>query len=123
MSMDRPDLQLRTKEISRAMPRPARQNQRRIVRLARDLRDQRNQRPKQEFKFGSLDDTLTVHTAQTGRVALPAGKAHLGRGRVHERGSDQALKLGTVVGGFVLVRRRIVRHEQKQWASRAQQRT
>ena len=118
--MNRPDLQFSAKEISRAMPRPTRKDQCRIVRLAKDLQDQRNQRPKQEFKFGLLDDKLTVHTAQTWRVAHPAGKAHLGRGRVHERGSDQAsLKFDTEVGGLVLVRRRTVHHEQKQRASKA----
>ena len=43
-----------------------------------EVSDPRNSRIKQEIKFGSLDDTLTVHQTQTGQAAHPAGKAHPG---------------------------------------------
>ena len=62
LSMHRPDLQFSAKEISRAMSKPTRKDQRRIVRLASYPKKGRNQRIKQEFEFRTLDDTLTVHT-------------------------------------------------------------
>ena len=78
--MNRPDLQFSAKEISRAMPRPTRKDQRRIVRLARDLQDQRNQRPKQEFKFGSLEDKLTVRTDSDKAGCTSSKKSTSGKG-------------------------------------------
>ena len=76
------------------------------------LKDPSKQRMKQEFKFGSLDDTLTVYTAHTGQMADPAGK-RIWESRVHERASNQALELDTEVCGFVVVRSTLVRHEQR----------
>ena len=60
--MDRPDWQFIAKEISRITSKHTIKYQRRIVRLPKYLEDPRNQRNKQEFKFGLLDDTFTVHT-------------------------------------------------------------
>ena len=44
------------------MSKPTTKIQRSNVRLAKNLKDLRNQRIMQEFKFGLLDDMLTVHT-------------------------------------------------------------
>ena len=59
LSMDRPNLQFSAKERSRAMSTPTGKDQRRSVRVAKYLNDPRNQRVKQDFMFGSLDDTLS----------------------------------------------------------------
>ena len=60
MLVDRPDLQFSAKEISRAMSKPTKKDQRRIVHVAKYLTDFGNQRVQQEFKFGALDTVFTV---------------------------------------------------------------
>ena len=61
--VDRPDLQFSAKEISRAMSKPTKKDQRRIVNVAKYLTDFGNQRVQPEFKFGALDTIFTVRAA------------------------------------------------------------
>ena len=55
LSMDKPDVQFSAKKISRAMSKPTRKEQRKIVRMAKLLKDPGNRRVQQVFKFETSD--------------------------------------------------------------------
>ena len=62
LTMRRPDLQFRAKEISRAMSKPTKKDQRKIGCVAKYFKDLEKQRIKLKLKFVALDICLTVHT-------------------------------------------------------------
>ena len=113
LSMDRPDLQFSAKEISRAMSKPAKKDQRRIVRMAKYLKGSKNQRIKQQIQVRCRGQHLhSVHRLRLGRLQIHQ-KEHVRWSCIDQHRGCQALEFHPEVCSVVSSERRAT------WARRS----
>ena len=108
LTMHRSDRQFRAEEISRAMSKPMKKDQRRMIRMAKYL----NKRVQQEFKFERLHNTITVF-ADSAWAGCSSSRKGTSSGVVSTNiGVVKTLEFDTEVSGVVVVWSRVARHEQ-----------